>query len=46
VRTSIRAEHLPDSLAAIRSAIEKAVPHGRTTVGKHYDPSKDRGQPC
>jgi hypothetical protein len=43
VRTSIRAEHLPDSLAEIRSAIEKAVPHGRTTVGKHYDPSKDRG---
>jgi tRNA-splicing ligase RtcB (3'-phosphate/5'-hydroxy nucleic acid ligase) len=43
VRTSIRAEHLPDSLADIRSAIEKAVPHGRTTVGKHYDPSKDRG---
>ncbi len=43
VRTSIRAEHLPDSLANIRSAIEKAVPHGRTTVGRHYDPSKDRG---
>lgn len=43
VRTSIRAEHLPDSLADIRSAIEKAVPHGRTTVGKQYDPSKDRG---
>jgi tRNA-splicing ligase RtcB len=43
VRTSIRAEHLPDSLAEIRSAIEKAVPHGRTTVGKHYDPAKDRG---
>src|SRR5499433_3031734 len=43
VRTSIRAEHLPDSLVEIRSAIEKAVPHGRTTVGRHYDPSKDRG---
>jgi tRNA-splicing ligase RtcB len=25
VRTSIRAEHLPDSLAEIRSAIEKAT---------------------
>src|SRR2546426_555024 len=22
---------------------DKAVQHGRTTVGKHYDPSKDRG---
>ena len=43
VRTSIRAEHLPENLAEMRSALEKAVPHGRTTVGKHYDPSKDRG---
>jgi tRNA-splicing ligase RtcB len=33
VRTSIRAEHLPDSLAAIRSRIEAAVPHGRTDNG-------------
>src|SRR3989344_5911234 len=30
VKTSIRAEHLPDDLAAIRSAIEAAVPHRRT----------------
>lgn len=33
VRTSIRAEHLPDDLSAIRSAIEAAVPHGRTDNG-------------
>jgi len=29
VRTSLRAEHLPDNLHAVRSAIEAAVPHGR-----------------
>src|SRR5262245_18194776 len=28
VRTSVRAEHLPDSLAALRSDIERAVPVG------------------
>ena len=43
VRTSIRAEHLPDNLASIRSAIEKAIPHGRTQSGKHYNPANDRG---
>ena len=37
VRTSIRAEHLPDSLAAIRSSIEAAVPHGRTDNGGRND---------
>jgi len=37
VRTSIRAEHLPDSLAAIRSDIEAAVPHGRTDNGGRND---------
>ncbi|MDJ0921538.1 MAG: RtcB family protein [Henriciella sp.] len=31
VRTSLTANDLPDSLGAIRSAIEKAVPHGRTS---------------
>ncbi len=36
LRTSLRASDLPDSLAAIRSAIEAAVPHGRT-------PGRDRG---
>lgn len=33
VRTSLTATDLPDNLFAIRSAIEQAVPHGRT-VGK------------
>ena len=36
-RTSIRAEHLPDSLAAVRSTIEAAVPHGRTDNGGRND---------
>jgi len=37
VRTSIRAEHLPDSLFGLRSAIEAAVPHGRTDNGGRND---------
>ncbi len=32
VRTSLTAEHLPDSLAALRLAIEAAVPHGGVGV--------------
>ena len=36
-RTSIRAEHLPDSLADIRNEIEAAVPHGRTDNGGTND---------
>jgi tRNA-splicing ligase RtcB len=28
-KTTLRAEDLPDSLAPLRSAIERAVPHGR-----------------
>jgi tRNA-splicing ligase RtcB len=32
-RTSLRAEDLPDALAGLRSAIEAAVPHGRTHNG-------------
>lgn len=30
VRTSLNASELPDNLAAVRSAIERAVPHGRS----------------
>ena len=30
-RTSLHANDLPDNLAGVRSAIEKAVPHGRST---------------
>ena len=33
VQTSLNASHLPDSLAKIRAAIERAVPHGRTNNG-------------
>lgn len=36
-RTNLRAEHLPDSLAGVRSAIEAAVPHGRTDNGGPND---------
>src|SRR5688572_32690545 len=34
VQTSLRAQDLPDDLAPLRSAIERAVPHGRSG-GKH-----------
>lgn len=37
VRTSLVANDLPDDLAAMRSAIEKAVPHGRTAGGRRGD---------
>ena len=36
-RTSLTANDLPDNLSAIRSAIEKAVPHGRTNHGGEGD---------
>ena len=34
VQTSLHANHLPDNLHGIRTAIEKAVPHGRTDNGR------------
>jgi tRNA-splicing ligase RtcB (3'-phosphate/5'-hydroxy nucleic acid ligase) len=37
VQTSLTASDLPDSLAGIRRAIEKAVPHGRTERGGKRD---------
>jgi tRNA-splicing ligase RtcB len=37
VQTSLRAVDLPDSLRAVRSAIEAAVPHGRTDNGGPND---------
>jgi tRNA-splicing ligase RtcB len=37
VQTSLRAEDLPDDLKKLRTAIEKAVPHGRTNQGKAGD---------
>ncbi|MFT4625291.1 MAG: tRNA-splicing ligase RtcB, partial [Myxococcota bacterium] len=36
-RTDLRAEHLPDSLGAVRAAIERAVPHGRSSNGGRGD---------
>ena len=36
-RTALAAGDLPDNLAAIRSAIEAAVPHGRTDNGGAAD---------
>ena len=39
MQTSLTAKDLPDSLKKLRTAIEKAVPHGRTNQGK----SGDRG---
>jgi len=40
VRTTLTSHQLPESLAGLRSAIEKAVPHGRTASGKARN---DRG---
>jgi len=37
VKTSLRADHLPDNLRAVRVAIESAVPHGRTDNGGRND---------
>jgi len=37
VRTTVKAEHLPDDLHPIRTAIENAVPHGRTDNGGKGD---------
>ncbi len=34
VQTSIEAKRLPDNLAKLRAAIEKAVPHGRSSRGR------------
>jgi len=40
VRTSLTASQLPDSLGHVRSAIERAVPHGRS---KHRRGGQDKG---
>src|SRR5438876_10776314 len=37
VETDLNAQDLPDNLKGMRSAIEKAVPHGRTNHGGHGD---------
>src|SRR6185436_2443007 len=41
VQTSLRARDLPDDLAALRSAIERAVPHGRS--GGRHGRGRDAG---
>ncbi|VUD67440.1 RNA-splicing ligase RtcB [Thalassocella blandensis] len=40
VRTNMKAHQLPDNLAGVRSAIERAVPHGRST---HARGGRDKG---
>jgi tRNA-splicing ligase RtcB len=45
VRTNLRASDLPDSLAGIRSAIEAAVPHGRTDNGGRNDKGGWQSEP-
>ncbi|WP_298463946.1 RtcB family protein [uncultured Erythrobacter sp.] len=42
-RTSLTASDLPDNLAGIRSAIEAAVPHGRSGARGRRGPKRDRG---
>src|SRR5437899_9523704 len=37
VQTDLNARDLPDNLKGVRSAIEQAVPHGRTNHGGHGD---------
>jgi tRNA-splicing ligase RtcB (3'-phosphate/5'-hydroxy nucleic acid ligase) len=37
VETTLRAEDLPDTLAPVRAAIERAVPHGRSNDGRRRD---------
>lgn len=36
-RTSLKAADLPDSLAALRTRLEEAIPHGRTDNGREND---------
>ena len=46
VQTSLHANHLPDNLHGIRTAIEKAVPHGRTDNGGKNDRGAWRDAPA
>jgi tRNA-splicing ligase RtcB (3'-phosphate/5'-hydroxy nucleic acid ligase) len=45
VRTSLRASALPDDLRGVRTAIEAAVPHGRTDNGGRNDRGAWRDPP-
>jgi len=44
IQTTLKGSHLPKSLAEIRSAIEEAVPHGRTDNGGLRDVGSWRGE--
>ncbi|MBI5498236.1 MAG: RtcB family protein [Deltaproteobacteria bacterium] len=46
VRTTLRAEDLPESLGHVRAAIERAVPHGRTDNGGRNDRGAWRDPPA
>src|SRR6266478_1120769 len=46
VATDLNARDLPDNLKGMRSAIEKAVPHGRTNHGGRGDAGAWRGIPA
>ncbi len=43
VKTSLKADQLPDNLAGIRAAIESAVPHGRSSGRGRRMPRRDKG---
>jgi len=43
VKTSLRADQLPDDLASLRSRIEAAVPHGRSARRGRSGNSRDKG---
>lgn len=43
VETNITANDLPDSLKDIRHQLEAKIPHGRTSLGRRYNPELDRG---
>jgi len=43
VKTSLKAQQLPDSLAVIRLAVEAAVPHGRSSGRGRRMPKRDKG---
>jgi tRNA-splicing ligase RtcB (3'-phosphate/5'-hydroxy nucleic acid ligase) len=45
VRTSLRADQLPDQLGGVRAAVEVAVPHGRTDNGGRNDRGAWRDPP-
>lgn len=44
VRTTLKANQLPDNLLALRTAIEAAVPHGRTDDGGRNDTGRWQGE--